>query len=409
MNNTTISLSKLIEKATNYLIESNYAPATISNYTRKWSKFLLYSQKQGYKYFSYELGMEFLKVVYEIYDEKKLSRYQVHCTRCIKALDELLKYGFFLKCHHRKGISIVPEYKVLSNAYIKYQESLGWTSRTIYNKKNNITKFLNDLSQQGIKTIENMTADNIFKYMERQKHFSTTTTTTRSAILFALREFLRYLYDKRYTEQPLYDLFPVIFTNKYEKLPSYYHEGEVKRILAEVDNDTIIGKRDYLILILAIQLGIRAGDIRALKLENINWDRNTLELIQQKTGNPIQLPLTENIRFALIDYLKNSRPKTDSSHVFIRHRAPNIPFAKNNVFYNVINKYLKTSKVKISGRKHGLHSMRHSMASSLLKNNTPYPVITGILGHENSDTTKNYLRINIEQLRSVSLAVPYEK
>jgi site-specific recombinase XerD len=272
--------------------------------------------------------------------------------------------------------------------------------------KNNITKFLNDLLKQNIKSIENVTGDNIFKYVEKQKSYS---STTRSAILFALREFLRYLYNEHYTKQPLYDLFPVIYSNKFERLPSYYQEEERQKILAEVDINTMIGKRDYLVLVLAIQLGLRAGDIRILKLESVNWDRNTLELIQQKTGNPIQLPLPENIKFALIDYLKNSRPKTDSSFVFIRHRAPNIPFTKTNVFYDVINKYLKASKIKISGRKHGLHSMRHSMASSLLKNDTPYPVITGILGHENTDTTKKYLKIDIEQLRSVSLEVPYEK
>ncbi|KAB3529720.1 tyrosine-type recombinase/integrase, partial [Alkaliphilus pronyensis] len=82
---------------------------------------------------------------------------------------------------------------------------------------------------------------------------------------------------------------------------------------------------------------------------------------------------------------------------------------KHNVFHYVITRYMDEAMVSYSDRKHGLHSMRHSLASNLLKNNTPYPVITGILGHENTSTTCVYLSIDIEQLRSVALEVSYEE
>jgi len=111
----------------------------------------------------------------------------------------------------------------------------------------------------------------------------------------------------------------------------------------------------------------------------------------------------------MIDYMKNSRPSSDDPHIFIRHRAPFIAFAAGYVFWSTINKYMDTAGISINNRKHGLHSMRHSLASNLLKQNTPFPVITSVLGHENSNTTKLYLRIDIEQLRSVALEVPYER
>lgn len=75
----------------------------------------------------------------------------------------------------------------------------------------------------------------------------------------------------------------------------------------------------------------------------------------------------------------------------------------------VVNFHCKSIGISFCNRKHGLHSMRHSLASNLLKNNTPYPVITGILGHENSSTTRLYLSIDIDQLRSLALEVPYEE
>ncbi|MBU0945833.1 MAG: tyrosine-type recombinase/integrase [Proteobacteria bacterium] len=212
------------------------------------------------------------------------------------------------------------------------------------------------------------------------------------------------------------DLFPVIFSYKFENLPSYYSTDEVRAILCQVDRNTKIGRRDYLILLLAVQFGMRAGDIRQLKFEHIKWSRNTVEFVQQKTKNSLQLPVTEELKYAVADYMKNSRPEEDDPHIFVRHRAPFQPFVESHTFYHVINKYMAQAGIELHGRKHGLHSMRHSTASNLLQNHTPllqnhtpYPVITGILGHLNTGTTKLYLRIDIQQLRTVALEVSDEK
>ncbi len=139
------------------------------------------------------------------------------------------------------------------------------------------------------------------------------------------------------------------------------------------------------------------------------WDKCTIEFVQHKTSNPISLPLPEHIKYAWIDYVKNSRPASNSPYIFIRNRAPYEPYASSNVFHYVITRYIKAAGIDCTGRRHGLHSMRHSLASNLLKNNTPYPVITGILGHENSSTTETYLSIDAKELRSVALEVPYER
>ena len=86
-----------------------------------------------------------------------------------------------------------------------------------------------------------------------------------------------------------------------------------------------------------------------------------------------------------------------------------MPFSSRNPFYEIINKYIAKADIVTAGKKHGLHSMRHSLASNLLSNNTPMPVITGILGHKNSNSTNLYLRIDIDSLRSVALEVPDER
>jgi integrase len=407
MNYTTLSLEQLVPDATAYLVEAGYSEKTIAQYKCRWKKLLKHCNAQGIKYFSYEVSMEFIMKEYKILPNQKLKNSQVFSIRCIKCLDDFAKYGHFQKCHQPSGREINETYEPLLTSYLKEKEAEELMPRTIQGKRIQLTAFLNDIYNHGIACIELLSADLILQYVGslKGKGYS---NATRSGILFTLRDFLIFLFNNHYIEMPLQNLFPVIFSNKHERIPSYYFEDEIREILIHIDRDFEYGKRDYLILLLAVQLGLRAGDIRMLKLEQIHWEKGTIELIQQKTGNPLQLPLLDNIKFALIDYIRNSRPQSDSTYIFVRHRAPHTPYTNSNVFFYVISRYLKEAKVDISNRKHGLHSMRHSLASNLLKNNTPYPVITGILGHENSSTTRFYLNIDLEQLRSVALEVPYE-
>ena len=262
------------------------------------------------------------------------------------------------------------------------------------------------LNKQKVINIANITSHEVLTYLDTLEEYQ---NTSKSGILFTLRDFLSFLYSEGIIKEPLNNLFPIIFTNKSQILPSYYSTDEIQEILSQVDRSSKYGRRDYLVLLLAVQLGMRAGDIRQLKRNYIKLNRNTVEFVQQKTKKFLQLPLTEELKYALADYMKNSRPKIDNPYIFIRQRAPIQPYGDTNAFHYVLNKYMVLAGIKFNDRKHGLHSMRHSTASNLLQNHTPYPVITGILGHENTSTTKLYLRIDIQQLRTVALEVPSEK
>ena len=238
----------------------------------------------------------------------------------------------------------------------KYHRAITLAERTVRLKTIQLTHFLNYIYDKGIELLNKLSAEYVLSYVK-----SLTETgyarSTRSGILFTLRSFLSFLYNNQYIPEPLQDLFPVIFSNKAERIPSYYFEDELKKILSHINRDDKIGKRDYLILLLAIQLGIRAGDIRMLKLEYVHWERNTIEFIQQKTRNPIQLPLPQNVKFAMIDYIKNGRPMSRLPYIFLRHRAPYESYVTTNVFHYVITRYMAEAGISFSDRKHGLHSM----------------------------------------------------
>lgn len=408
MEQTTILLEHLIRDTKLYLITSGYSKSTIDRYNSCWKKLLKCYRIKGFEQFSLEICLSIIKDEYHIPSNEKLQHHHVFYIRTIKILDEFLQYGKILRCHQNSGMKVATEFKGILKHFIDVFYDSGLSERTIKSKEIQITRFLNYIRENFIEKIDQLSADVVLSYTKSLTEMGYA-RSTRSGILFTLRSFLSFLSKENYISIPLHELFPVIFSNKMERIPSYYYEEELKSILSNVDRDNIIGKRDYLILILAIQLGIRAGDIRLMKLEYIHWEKNTIEFVQQKTGNPIQLPLPENVKYALVDYLRFENRKVEQSFLFLRQRAPFEPYEKTNVFHYVITKYMKKAGISFCNRKHGLHSMRHSLASNLLKNNTPYPVITGILGHENSNTTRLYLSIDIDQLRSLALEVPYEE
>jgi integrase len=152
------------------------------------------------------------------------------------------------------------------------------------------------------------------------------------------------------------------------------------------------------------KLGIRVGDLKALKLHDLNWNTKTIEVNQSKTGCHVSYPILDDIGWALIDYLKNSRPETSSPFVFVRLIAPYEAFGENANLHNIICKYTRLAGIKMpKGVKHGLHSLRHALASTLLEHKTPLPVISAILGHLDSKSTNVYLQTDITGLRQCAL------
>jgi integrase/recombinase XerD len=406
MDHKAILLTELIDRAKKQLDLLDYAESTKNQYIGKWKHFLVYAEQKGQPYFSKKLGEAFLKDRYGIKTGDRLSASQVFKTRTLDILGAILGKDCFPRCRQKPGRQAPPQFCGILNEYKELQVEKGISEKTVCGKKIILVRFLNYLDMRRLSDISSLTSHDVLFYLHTLKEFR---HITRSGIMFALRDFLMFLHSEGYVRQPLNELFPTIFTNKLERLPSYYSADEMHAILCQVDRDAEFGRRDYLVLLSAIQFGLRAGDIRQLKLENIKWSRKTVELVQQKTNKPLQLPLTEEFKYALADYMKNSRPKVDDPHIFVRHRAPFQPFVKDNCFYHVINKYMVMADITVNNRKHGLHSMRHSIASCLLQGRTPYPVIAGILGHESTSTTKLYLRIDIQQLRTVALEAPDEK
>jgi site-specific recombinase XerD len=289
--------------------------------------------------------------------------------------------------------------------YLSLNEFKNLSPLTISSKRLTITSLMNFLGGNGVMNFNNCKQKDVTGYLISLSHLASSTISGRT---FMLRHFFNYLNKKNITLYSGNELFPVIFTNKRERILSFYSVDEIKRLISTIDRTTMYGKRDFAAVLLVAELGIRSGDIIRLKLSDIHWERNTIEFIQYKTKIFNQLPLLENIKYAIIDYLKNSRPKSNSDYIFLGIKNGIMPIT-NTCMHQIVSKYFEKAGIDISMRKHGPHAMRHSLASSLLNTNTPMHVIKEVLGHSNINTTKMYLNIDIDAMRAVALEVPYEE
>lgn len=199
-------------------------------------------------------------------------------------------------------------------------------------------------------------------------------------------------------------VFPVILTNKRARIISFYETEEIKAIVDVIDLQKHNGVRNKCIVLLAAQLGLRSGDIYGLRLSDIKWDKDLIERRQAKTGNWVSLPLPLNLKLLLADYIQNYRPDHNSDFVFISDKT--LKPLTVEIIQSIVTGFSKKANIERRGRKMGPHALRHSLATRLLKGNTPMPVITAILGHKNLNTTRIYLGIDVESLRKISLEVP---
>lgn len=303
-----------------------------------------------------------------------------------------------------KTILQYQHYSAILSKYLNLEEFSNLSEPTIKMKRLALTQFMNYLGDNGVYSFSDCLQKHVTNHINQIRNLAHATISGR---LFIFRHFFNHLYKEGITSYSGNELFPVIFTNKRERILSFYSIEEIKKVISAIDRKNPAGKRDLAIILLASELGMRSSDICRLKLTNLHWERSTIEFIQYKTKNFLQLPLLENVRYALIDYIKNSRPKCICTNVFVGIKNKYAPLS-NTCIYLFVNKYFKKSSIDISERKHGPHALRHSLASNMMHNNTPMHVIKEVLGHANLNTTRIYLNIDLDMLKQIALEVPYE-
>jgi site-specific recombinase XerD len=272
---------------------------------------------------------------------------------------------------------------------------------TLCERMREIAIFADFLGSRNIMTFDRMQPVDVSAFVTSRHRLAAKTV---SRIVSDVRGFLRFLLLRGILQRDLSHVLPTIHVPRDATIPSVWDPELVVRLLKIVDRSSPIGKRDYAILLLACRLGLRVGDIRTLTLDDLKWEAATIEITQSKTLAPLCLPLTEEVGEALIDYFKSGRPQSDRREVFLTLTPPFLPFSEANNLHRIVKHWKDLAGIHFRTRqRHGLHSLRHTLATQLLREQTPFHVISEILGHATTASTLIYAKTDVETLRTAAL------
>ncbi len=399
------SLAELVANATEKLKEQKFCDDFIRKYSAIWRKLLVFAQKHRVEEFSWELAQAFFREEYEIdidgEDIYTVERKKLHYSTVRPLLFLLvLQNGIGWIRSQSLGTISVEAFSDVINRYISTCMERNLKQSTIDWKMWTIRPFLMYVQQAGIDSTEalrKLSKNDVAGFVG---FFTARALSTIADRMSVLRTFLQFLYGNKYTEQDLSIYVPKTARRK-QRLAHTWTEDEKVQLLNAIERGTSTGKRDYAMLLMATELGMRTGDIVSLKFDNIDWAQCRIRFIQEKTAVPQELPLKEEIGKAIIDYMKHGRPNDPSPFVFLRHTAP---YGKMRNLWYPMQKYLRIAKIPVETEKpHGPHTLRFSLATHMMDAGIEYETISAVLGHSNPSSTNRYLRADIEKLRLCAL------
>jgi site-specific recombinase XerD len=397
------TLFELVSEVDTYFTGLSYSGNRMRTLRKGWKALAEFMKEHSFDFYDPTVGKAFIESILGNGSYAGLSRIEKDTIRCANVLTEYQTTGVIKFRSVSKSYEFTGEIGKLILGFLVYRKLQGLSEDTLDTNRLYLYRFLDYLIANKVFYISNMDKQHILGFINGLGFYS---KATIHCMLCSLRSFLRYLCDNRYTDIDFSYLIPKSSYKKEAHLPTTYTKDEVERLIRAVDRSSPKGKRDVAMILLAARLGLRASDICGLKFENIHWETNTLLLVQKKTKEKIELPLLIEIGNAIIDYLKYGRPVSDLPYIFLRAGQP-YDRLEEPTLHSIVSFYLKRAGISnIDEKKHGPHALRHSLAGFLLDKKTPLPVISEVLGHTNTESTKTYLRIDLESLRQCALEVP---
>ena len=244
-----------------------------------------------------------------------------------------------------------------------------------------------------ITDIDSILIKNYVVELEKQKSLF-----NKQRDLWLLRTFLRYLNLFNYLDTDYSYLVPTMKRIP-KNMPTIWSEDELNQFLntaKKLSTKSDTNNRDYVMYLIAIRLGLRLSDIRNLKFDDIDWIKKEINIVQVKTKVSLKLPLLDDVGWALIDYIKKSRPISDSRFIFLNHNNLLLPVKHTNL---TIKEICEIGNIDISNkRKKGIHSFRFSLATQMLNKQTPLDIISSSLGHSTINSSNHYLSLDAKNL-----------
>jgi len=407
MNKQINDFNELISNAADYLrSQLSYATRTVGIYRSYWKRIRDFMVLNGIQCYNQDVGKLILLHKFKDRNIKELSINEKCFFNSIGMLTEFQEIG---KINvpprpHKEPIVFSGPIGDIIRGFLDHKRTEERLSIIrIHCYQLNLSKFLNYCNGKDICSIKDI---NLVLILHFIVELDCRNETPVSSVISTLRGFMKYAFEQKLLALDYSNKIPKYRSVIQPKLPSTYSKEEIEKLISSVERSSPTGKRNYAIILIAARLGLRASDISRLKFENLHWNTCTIEMEQFKTGKNLVLPLLPDVGNAIIDYLKYGRPRSEEPYVLLTQRPPYGRFTTSNVVTHVVQRAFLNAGINIKGKRFGPHSLRHSLGFRMLENSTILPVISEVLGHENTESTRYYLRIDLKSMRQCMLDVP---
>jgi len=398
------SIKSLICECEQELVNLEYNIYGQRKYVRYWKEFAQWMESKGFESLTPEIGYQYCM---ETFGSEVLSGVDKNDQQRLRSVRMLISFQrdgcFEFRTPFVASKVLRGEAGKLMESYLEKMRNVHqFSDSSVAEKRLRLYEFNEYLAKNGI-NLGDVTTQTLTDFIIFQGY---TTTKTR-AFSSTIKQLFRHAYDVGAIAIDLsFIVMPV--SKAPEKLPTTYTEDEIRRVIASVERGSAIGKRDYLVLLLAAEYGWRASDITAFQFSWIDWDKNIISFDQHKTGVAVQYPLLSSVGNAIVDYLKNGRPDSNMHEIIVGHDT--VKRGKRiapPTIHSIVTRYIKSANIENwRHKKHGPHALRFSLATNLLKKNVSIPVISTILGHQTTESTKRYIALDICQLKKCALPIP---
>lgn len=393
MNETT---RELISATIQCLFDTGHSKSTIEAYQAAYNSLVRYCDLNGIGVYNPEVGKSFLAHFREVNPDMSRGRISAYRTG-IKHLDCTTLNLEMKKGPFGRAPTLYEDscFNDVRDEYKKHLDRTGKTSKDVHNRILCVSRFLKFAEERGIKSLSNLSVNDIYAAFQN--------ATDKGRFRRLVGHFLTYAYKYGLTEENLYLLVP--FPVRHKSVPSVFSPDEVEQIIATIDRSTNIGKRNYAIVLIAARLGLRASDIAGLTFDSVVAQEGKIKIKrQQKTKLPLTLPLLDEVREAIDDYVHHARQASENERIFL-NVANNDPVTPANVG-KIVELTITGSGVDTTNKRKGSHSLRSSLATALIAEGNAYATVQQVLGHNDIRSTKAYVEVSMDQLRPYAMAVP---
>jgi site-specific recombinase XerD len=292
--------------------------------------------------------------------------------------------------------------EALRRRYANYLEKeRGLAAVTVVGYWPFIRRLLVERFGDGPIPVRELVPDDIARFLLR--HARSGSPKVAKLMVTALRSFSRFLFRHGLTESDLAGAIPTVPEWRLAEVPKYLEPEEVERVVRACQRDTAVARRDFAIVLLLARLGLRASEVIALELDDIDWRAGVLN-VRGKGGSHDSLPLPAEVGEALANYLRHHRPPCTTRRLFIRTRAPHRGFAHPSSISTIVCRALKRAGLHPASM--GAHVLRHSLATGMLRSGASLDEIGEVLRHRAANSTEIYAKVDVRGLRSLALPWP---